>query len=248
MKKPTLEDRLRARNEAPAGRQVMHQQWRRLLFLHWSVEPAALQATLPPGLTIDTHDGRAWLGVVPFFMRGIRPVYLPPVPGVSDFLELNVRSYVHDDAGRPGVWFYSLDANQWLAVKIARTFFKLPYHRATMCATVESDAVNYTCRRGTRSDTAEYRWQLSGEPFEAEPGSLDSFLAERYLLFAWNEKRRRLSSGRVVHTPYPLRQATVETHSTLPIAWDGLSEPTTPPEHVVGSDGVDVAVYPLTHV
>lgn len=221
----------------------MVQKWRHLLFAHWTVEPKRLAKTLPPGLHLDTFDGQAWLGMVPFFMRGIRPVYLPPVPGLSNFLELNVRTYVYDDQGRPGVWFYSLDANQAVAVTVARTFFKLPYFRAKMSATVEGDAVDYTCRRRSEAEIARCRWRLTGEPFQAEPGSLEFFLCERYLLFAWDGKR--LSSGRVRHKPYPLRQATVEHLDTAPIAWNGLGEVPAKPDHVIGSEGVDVEVYPL---
>ena len=116
----------------PAGGVVMYQQWCDLLFLHWEYSAAAIQATLPEGLFVDTFGGRAYLGVVPFFMRNIRPRFLPAVPGISDFMELNLRTSVYDRAGVPGVWFYSLDANQWLAVKIARRFFWLPYEHAVM--------------------------------------------------------------------------------------------------------------------
>ncbi|MDP4593007.1 MAG: hydantoinase B/oxoprolinase family protein, partial [Beijerinckiaceae bacterium] len=111
---------------------VMFRQWRDLLFLHWEYPVEAIQATLPNGLFVDTFAGKAYLGVVPFFMQKIRPRFLPAVPGISDFMELNLRTYVHDKAGVPGVWFYSLDANQWMAVQIARRFFHLPYEYAKM--------------------------------------------------------------------------------------------------------------------
>lgn len=101
----------------------MRQRWEKLLFLHWAWDAAEVQRTLPLGLTVDTFEGRAWLGVVPFFMRDVRPAWVPSVPGISNFLELNVRTYVFDGRGRPGIWFYSLDCNQRLAVRAARTFF-----------------------------------------------------------------------------------------------------------------------------
>jgi len=227
----------------------MVQKWRDLLFAHWSLEPSTLQATLPPGLTIDTFDGRAWLGIVPFFMRGIRPVYLPPVPGISNFLKLNVRTYVTDESGRPGVWFYSLDADQWLAVKIARGAFKLPYFRAKMSARRHADGrIDYACGRRGETNRATCQWTPHGTPFKAAPGSLDFFLAERYLLYSWNPKRRQLYSGRVVHPPYPLRRVDVYEISTLPVCWDGLGEITSPPEHVIASDGVNVDVFPIRRV
>jgi len=126
---PTASQRLAA-CERPSVQPVMFQQWRDLLFLHWEYPAEAIQATLPAGLFVDTFAGKAYLGVVPFFMQKIRPRFLPAVPGISDFMELNLRTYVHDRAGVPGVWFYSLDANQWLAVQVARNFFHLPYEYA----------------------------------------------------------------------------------------------------------------------
>lgn len=100
----------------------MYQRWRDLLFLHWEYPVEQIQQTLPPGLRVDTYHGQAYLGIVPFFMCDIRPRFLPAVRGISHFLELNLRTYVYDEAGVPGVWFYSLDANQRLAVKVARRF------------------------------------------------------------------------------------------------------------------------------
>ena len=128
---PTESQRLAARLR-PAGRPVMYQEWRDLLFLHWEYSVAAIQATLPDGLFVDTFGGKAYLGIVPFFMRNIRPRFLPAVPGISNFMEMNLRTYVYDRAGVPGVWFYSLDANQPLAVRIARRLFHLPYEHAKM--------------------------------------------------------------------------------------------------------------------
>ena len=126
----------------------MFQQWREVLFLHWEYPVAAIQATLPEGLFVDTFDGKAYLGIVPFFMRNVRPRFLPIVPALSHFMELNLRTYVHDRAGVPGVWFYSLDANQWLAVEIARRFFHLPYEHAEMeSRRTESGALRYQSKR-----------------------------------------------------------------------------------------------------
>ena len=110
----------------------MRQRWAGLLVLHWPIEISLIQDRLPPGLHVDTFNGQAWIGVVPFFMQRVRPTGLPPVPWLSWFLELNVRTYVHDDAGNPGVWFFSLDCNQPVAVEIARRAFHLPYQHAAM--------------------------------------------------------------------------------------------------------------------
>lgn len=120
MKTPDTAARLRARE--PDGRRpaVMHQRWESLLFLHWRVPAATIQQTLPAGLTVDTFEGEAYLGISPFFMRQVRPTGLPAVPWLSDFLELNVRTYVYNADGVPGIWFYSLDCDQPLAVAGAR--------------------------------------------------------------------------------------------------------------------------------
>jgi hypothetical protein len=117
----------------PIGqRTVMWQRWADLLFLHWPVPPDELAALLPPGLTLDTFDGQAYVGLVPFTMTGVRPVWAPALPWLSHFHETNVRTYVHCRGRDPGVWFFSLDAANPVAVKIARALWKLPYHFARM--------------------------------------------------------------------------------------------------------------------
>lgn len=163
----------------------MYQQWRDLLFLHWEYSAAAIQATLPDGLFVDCFDGRAYLGVVPFFMQGIRPRFLPAVPGISSFMELNLRTYVHDRAGVPGVWFYSLDANQWLAVKIARRFFHLPYEYAVMESSRNgAGRIHYQSVRASEPDPARrcvFDYAADADLPVAAPGSLEFFLVEHYL-------------------------------------------------------------------
>ena len=122
---PSVVERLAAR-ERPAGSPVMYQSWGNLLFAHWEVSAGALRKHIPRRLEIDTHEGRAYVGVTPFKLWGVRPVFTPPLPLVSEFLEINVRTYVHLD-GVPGVWFFSLDANSAVAVAGARALFRLPY-------------------------------------------------------------------------------------------------------------------------
>lgn len=222
----------------------MHQRWAKLIFLHWRWDAAEIQRTLPSGLFVDTFQGDAWLAIVPFYMRGIRPRFCPPVPGISDFLELNVRTYVHDEQGRPGVWFYSLDCNQPLAVWTARTFFHLPYQHARMEATMADGWIDYTCHRRGEPSPSRCRYQLSDETHTAEPGTLEFFLAERYLLLA--NTSRGIRCGQVHHTPYPLAAAKLDAWDVKPLLQAGFSDPWRPPDHVIGSPGVDVRVYPLT--
>lgn len=187
---------------------------------------------------------RAWVGVVPFFMRDVRPVWSPPVPGVSNFLELNIRTYVFDAAGRAGVWFFSLDASQPIAVVLARVFFKLPYFRARMRARATPATVDYWAQRsGFAPD--HFVWQPSGEPRLAVPGSLEFFLIERYLLYSWESRAGHLFSGRVYHRPYGLREAKVHEFGTQLLTPAGLSPRFTPPDHQIHSDGVDVEIFGL---
>ena len=230
-----------AERQRPASSPVGKQRWNHLLFTHWRVAPSAVQATLPPGLMVDTHEGAAFVGVVPFFMERIRPQWLPPIPWVSWFLELNVRTYVHDRDGRPGVWFYSLDCNQPLAVAIGRRFFHLPYFHAQMSARHTQDRIEYRSRR--RGDAAEsgFAWREIGDETETHPGSLEFFLVERYLLFTVGGDGA-LCSGRVHHRPYRVRSAELNSYSTRPAALAGF-EVSDPPVSVLSASAVDVSVH-----
>ena len=240
---PSIDQRLAIR-QRPPGRPVMRQRWSKLAFLHWRADPALLQSRLPAGLHLDLHEGDAWLGIVPFFMERIRPAGLPPLPWLSWFLELNVRTYVHDDEGNPGVWFFSLDCNQPVAVGIARRFFHLPYQHARMTARTLDGGIHYECRRSGGDATAGYHYSPAGPPGFAAPGSLEFFLAERYLLFSASPDGR-IHRGRVHHAPYPLSPARVTEMSDLPALWDGLRIPSTAPESALWVDHVDVDVFPL---
>lgn len=227
----------------PDGPAVMHQRWRDLLFLHWKWDKAALQKTLPHGLTVDTFEGNAWLGIVPFFMRGVRPALLPPVPLLSNFLELNVRTYVRDSEAKPGVWFYSLDCNQPVAVSAARTFFHLPYFHAKMSAIHRDGMTEYHSRRSGTERQSIYKYRGEALAAPASPGSLEEFLVERYCLYA--EAGGRLFSGEVRHVPYTISPANVPEWCNGPLLLAGLDPESRPPDHALHSPGVDVRVYPL---
>ena len=228
----------------------MYQQWHDLLFLHWEYPAAAIQATLPHGLFVDTFEGKAYLGVVPFFMRKVRPRFLPAVPGISDFMELNLRTYVHDRSGVPGVWFHSLDANQWLAVAIARRFFRLPYEYAQMRSTRTAQGrIHYaSLRTGERATGGQCVYAYApGPPLPPPvPGSLEFFLVERYRLYASGPAGLR--RGAVAHAPYALCRAEVTAWDEELLTLDGFTPTGRPPDHVVMSRGVDVTVYPLERV
>lgn len=241
---PSNEPRLAAR-ERPSGRVVMKQRWSHLLFLHWEIDPELVQRSLPEGLSVDTFGGKAYIGVVPFFMERIRPVYCPPVPGISWFQELNVRTYVYDEQGRPGVWFYSLDCNQWLAVKIARTFFNLPYQHAKMSSSVKNDELSYQSQRlgEERVQTFCYPVELESSS-EAEPGSLEFFLLERYRLFS-ADKKGGLYQGMVHHRPYEYQSVEVESDTARLISLAGFPGPEILPVSSMISKAVDVDIFSL---
>ncbi|MBW7894158.1 MAG: DUF2071 domain-containing protein [Opitutaceae bacterium] len=249
MTAPNVEQRL-AERMRPAERVVMRQQWAHLLFLHWQCDPAEIQRTLPPGLTVDVHEGHAWLGVVPFFMNRVRPAGLPAVPGFSDFLELNLRTYVHDEQGRPGVWFYSLDCNRWLAVKVARTGFHLPYEHAAMTAHEQDNTVDFRARRRGQPAAGGWRYvyRTDAAGRVVAPGSREFFLLERYRLFAFDARRRRLWSGQVVHPPYRMQPATVERWDATVLRLAGFGCGSRGPDHVCAAEPVDVDIYPLRPV
>jgi len=222
---------------------AMFQRWLHLLFLHWSFAPEIVQVTLPQGLQADTFEGHAWIGIVPFFMRGVRPRGFVSVPGISNFLELNLRTYVRDERGRPGIWFYSLDANQPLAVCMARAVFALPYEFAKMRAKVSDDEIDYRSRRFGFKNSLHYRYRISEKLGEAVFGSLEFFLLERYRLFA--RRGNKLFTGRVYHPPYQIRRVSLINADPNLFAMDGFKTPVEASAHSVYAERVDVSIYPM---
>lgn len=244
---PSDSQRLAAR-ERPSTAVVMKQRWSHLLFLHWEIDAELVQQSLPKGLTVDTLEGKAYIGVVPFFMQRIRPVYCPPVPGLSWFQELNVRTYVYDEEGRPGVWFYSLDCNQWLAVKIARKFFNLPYQHARMSAA--NDGVNLSYQSQRRGDAGVQKFVYPSaieSACESRIGSLEFFLLERYRLFSV-DKKGGLYQGVVNHKPYEYRAVSVECDTSRLISLAGFEAPDEAPISSIISKPVDVSIFPLRRI
>ncbi len=238
----------------PPGRPVMRQYWDHLLFLHWEVPAAEIARLLPPGLEVDTFEGKAYVGLVPFAMRGVRPARLPAVRGLSAFLETNVRTYVHARGQEPGVWFFSLDAANPVAVAIARIWFRLPYFHArmTLRAGEPGPSGGVVLEYGSdriypRGGTARTRIvaEASGPARPAGIGTLDYFLAERYLLYTRGAKG--LLKGRVHHSPYPLRAAEVRSVEESSLAAAGIARPDADPIALYAR-GVEVDVFGLEPV
>ena len=203
----------------PAKPWVMTQTWHDLLFAHWPVDREALASRIPAPFDLDLFEGEAWLGVVPFHMTNVAPRAVPALPWISDFPELNVRMYVRS-GDKPGVYFFSLDAGNPLAVRAARALFNLPYYSAAMKVKTPAGGVSYESRRKRSRQSAELTasYEPAGPVYQAQPGSLDYFLTERYCLYALDRKGRpyRLE---IHHPPWPLQAArAVLTRNTMAAA------------------------------
>jgi len=198
----------------------MTQAWVDLLFAHWPVDKDQLRSIVPPSLEIDTFDGAAWIGIVPFGMENVHWRIMPPVPLLSKFLELNVRTYVRYK-GRSGIFFFSLDCANRVAVEVARTFFRLPYYNARMSKQL-IDGRETTARTNRtiiyRSERIDKRggdclldcdYRVVGEPFRSSPGSIEEWLTERYCFFTPN-RSGQIVVGEVHHKPWPLQIAEAE--------------------------------------
>jgi uncharacterized protein len=226
----------------------MRQVWHDLMFMHWPVPVEQLRPLIPPSLHIDTYDGQAWIGVVPFRMSGIRPRFLPAVPWLSAFPELNVRTYVVAE-DKPGVWFFSLEAANPVAVAVARRWYLLPYFHARMSCIQVGNAIHYESHRihrGAPAAAFNGQYHPVSEVFHAARGSFEYWLTERYCLYT-ADARQRLYRGEIDHPPWPLQatEATIRANTmTLPLGIQ-LSD-TSPLLHFAGRQ--DVRVWPLEQV
>lgn len=240
----------------PNTRVAGYQCWSNLLFVHWRVPAAQIQPLIPPSLSLDLWEGEAWVGLVPFYMSGVRPWWSPSVPWLSSFCETNVRTYVHRNGADPGVWFFSLEAARAIAVWIARWHWRLNYFHARMSLYRTDHTVRYASDRlrsrspvGSRIEAAiGAPWndpRATGDhlPGTGVPGTLEHFLVERYYLYV-EGTHRELMRGQVHHRPYPLRSARVDSIEENLLEAAGISVAATPC-HAIFSEGVSVEVFPL---
>jgi uncharacterized protein len=244
MNKPTLAQRLQSRNIPDKGMVIMHHKWRNLLFLHWKVNPATIQNSLPPGLYVDEFNGEAYLGIIPFKLYDISFKMLFNIVVDKEFNEVNVRTYVHDENGTPGVWFYSLDADSFKSVEGAR-LLDLPYMHARIknkFTPPDEHEFNVIRKDSPEEFKSTFKYKVEGESFIAESGTLEFFLVERYLLFKYDSSKKNLSSIRVVHQPYPLKQVELLQYDNNLLSLNGFSIDSQP-AHAIFSTGVDVDVY-----
>ncbi|MEP6743747.1 MAG: DUF2071 domain-containing protein [bacterium] len=221
-------ERLAARHR-PQGHPVMHQNWGKLLFMHWPVKENLLRALIPRELQIDTFGDSAWLAITPFTMWNISafPPLIPPIPGLSSMHELNVRTYVHLE-GVPGVWFFSLDANSAAAVFAARTFFYLPYFNAEIELKQNGNRIDYELRR-EEDPGAGFRasWTIGNKLPQSQPGSREFFLTERYCLYT--TKNGGLYRAQIHHEPWSLQEAELVDFDSDILAAAGITTPSQPP-------------------
>jgi uncharacterized protein len=244
-RKPNLTDRMTIR-ERPVGPALMHQTWDKLLFMHWQVPVETLRPLIPPCLDIDMHHGGAWIGVTPFTIRDSRPSFVPPLPWLSSFHEVNVRTYVHLD-GVPGVWFFSLDATSKVAVMAARTFFHLPYHSADITVEEEGKRIHYHSARRDHEFPGELNatWSPGPETRTAEPGSLEFFWVERYCLYSAFEDT--LYRARIFHQPWRIHDVPLANYGT------SLLDPLGVPIEIdkaklLAAAPVEVEIWPIEEV
>lgn len=216
------DSRMRTRSD-PA---LLSMVWRDALFAHWPVASDRIAETLPERLSVDTYDGQAYLGVVPFVMDDISPRGVPV--GLS-FGELNLRTYVVGEDGTPGIYFYNLDADDRIGVFLARSLFRLPYYRAEIDVTREGRRVHFRSRRVGDGASAAFdaTYGPDGPRFEAEPGSLPAFLTERYRFYT--EGERALFYGDIDHPPWPLAEATADIRENDLFHVNGFTDPVGPP-------------------
>ncbi len=232
----------------PAGPWVMTQVWRKLLFAHWPLPTEALRPLLPEGLTLDTYDGQAWLGIIPFLMDSVRFRWLPGIPSTTRFAEINVRTYVTAD-DKPGIFFLSLDANSLLAIIGARVTYALPYYRARFAITTREEAIDYRCERvdktpdgATSPATFAAHYKPTGPAQLARRGSLEDWLTARYCLYTL--RRSHLLRGEVHHAPWLLQPAEADIIRNTMTEPAGVHLPVRPPL-LHYSELLEVLVWPL---
>jgi uncharacterized protein YqjF (DUF2071 family) len=232
----------------PSGPWFMHQSWSDLLFAHWPVRFEHLRELIPPGLELETFDGYAWIGVVPFRMHNIHLRGLPPVPYTSAFAELNVRTYV--TAGdKPGVFFFSLDAANRMAVMMARRFFYLPYFNAEMRVEQQGKTYHYVSLRKDRRG-ADVSFEASYAPlspaFISSPGTFEHWLTERYCLYTM-DNGQNIVRGEIHHAPWTLHRAELDVQMNTMVTGQGIKIAAREPV-LHFSKQLDVHIWPLKKV
>ena len=247
MKLPTTEARLALR-ERPQESPTLVQHCHDILWMHWSCPAEAVQETLPAGLHVDTFKGQAWVGIVPQRFTGLRLGWMPPIPFLSSGVELQVRTYVFDDQGRPGIWFFSVDTANSLAVNAGRSRLKANYQPAiTEFQRIGKKLTFLAIRKGEQHQEKIF-FRIRDELPAPAPDSLETFLTERHLLFTANRKRQQLFASQIHHAPYAFAKPDVGDWQQAPLRWNGSTPFAKPPTHVLYSPGAKTEFFPLKPV
>lgn len=231
---------------------IMKQEWHNLLFLHWPIPTSLIRHKIPKQLELDTYNDSAWIGIIPFQMQRLRPSFAFSLPPISNFTEINLRTYVKDKYNRKGVWFFSLDTQNPFGNWIARTFFHLNYRYAETEFLKNSDE-QFTCKF-TMSDTGtpeqSFIWQHTQDDFmpSKNPESLEFFLTERYRLFCYNDKKDILLTGTLSHEPYQLNRPRLTQFSTDLFLSNGIEFTNSYPESILACRQTKVDVFPIETV
>ncbi len=228
----------------PSGPWVMKQTWRDLLFAHWPMPADALRPLIPAQLDLDVFDEQCWVGVVPFHMTGIRARAVPALPGLSRFPELNVRTYV-THSGKPGVYFFSLDAASLTAVRAARAFYHLPYFHAAMSSDDRDGSIHYSSQRLRGAAVFRGRFRPKAALELSQKGSLEHWLTERYCLYTTHANK--VYRGDIHHQPWPLQKAEAEFEINTVAEAAGITLPDTAPS-LLFARKLEVLIWPLRRI
>lgn len=220
---------------------IMTQRWNDLLFLHYALPPEVLRPLVPDVLTLDTYQQRAWVSVTPFWINHLRPPGVPSLPWFSHFAEVNVRTYVTRD-GKPGVYFFSLDAGSHAAVWAARKFYHLPYFHADMSSKAQNEEIQYASRRFTGSAEVRAAYKPCSESHRREKGTIEHWLTERYCLYTVHQSK--VYRCEIHHLPWPLQAAEAEFQLNTVANASKITLPNTPPLLHFAKQ-LEVLIWPL---
>jgi uncharacterized protein YqjF (DUF2071 family) len=221
---------------------VAAQRWEQVLFVNWRVPESLIRPLVPSGLELDRYGDETWLSLLPLRMAHVHLHGMPPLPELTDFPELNLRTYVRKD-GVPGVWFFSLDAPGRLACWLGRHLFHLPYDRARMDMGTEDGFTRFISRREGAEASFGARYRGTGPPLPVGEGTLEEFLCERYAMYALNHEGHLLR-GDIHHDPWLLRRPECAFDGADVISGFGLPR-LGPPDLICYSDATENVVWPL---
>lgn len=188
----------------PESRWKYYQEWNKSLFMHWTVDPAIIEPLIPADITLDLFEGKAWVSVVAFTMQKIRPRHLPFFKPISDFHEINVRTYVTKN-NKPGVYFINIEAQKAVSVFLSRNISGLPYEKAVMHRKEQPALCIYTSSNLPKKFHLHAEYEITKKDITKTP--LDLFLTERYCLYV--PVQNQFYRYNIHHVAWPLQAVTI---------------------------------------